>query len=193
MKRSFLVVALLATPCFVLADSLGYDFLQLDYGTGDYTNSSIDCVVWELNGSLSVTDSLQIVGSYQTADFDYIADAIEWHLGLGVNTQISERLDVVASVSYVNLDIDSLIGQCHDCRPGFEDDGFGITVGVRSALTERLELNAGISYVDLADTGDDIGLDGGVMFNFTKSFSVGLFGTWGGVASYQAAARMYFR
>jgi hypothetical protein len=193
MKRSILLVALLATSGFAFADAFRYDFLQLDYGTGDYTNSSIDCVVWELNGSLGITNRLRIVGSYQTADFDYIADAIEWKVGLGVNSPLSERFDVVASVSYVNLDIDPLIGQCHNCRPGFEDDGYGLAVGVRSSITKRFEINAGVSYIDLSDTGDDTGLDGGVMFNWTDSFSVGLFGTWGGVASYQASARLYFK
>lgn len=165
----------------------------MDFGTGDYTNSTIDCKVWELNGSFGFTDNFHIAGSYQTADFDYIADAIEWNLGIGFNTPVSERLDVIAGISYVNLEIEPLPGQCHDCRVGISEDGYGLTVGLRSAISQRFEINAGVSYIDLSKSGGDTGLDGGVLFRLTNRMSIGLHGTWGGVASYQAAARWYFR
>ncbi len=187
MKRSIVLFALLAASGTALADGFSYTYLQLNYGTIDIGNMNIDGDGLGLNGSYSITDSLQIVGGYHTADFDSFAEGTEWSVGLGVRNPLSDTLDVVAAVSYVNVDL-ATVGI------NFEpEDGFGLTVGVRAAFTSMIEINAGVSYVDLSDSGDDIGFGAGVLYNLTDTFSIGLSGSWDDdVSSYQVSGRVYF-
>jgi len=165
MKRSIVLFALLAASGTALADGFGYTYLQLNYGTFDIGNMNIDGDSLGLNGSYSITDSLHFVGGYQTADLDSFTETTGWSVGLGVRNPLSDTpsvgylsdtLDVVAAVSYVNVDI-STVGI------NFEQDGFGLTVGVRAAFMSMIEINAGVSYVDLSDSGDDIRVDAGVL------------------------------
>lgn len=187
MRRSFVLFALLAAPGFALADGFNYTFLQVSYGTIDIDNVNIDGDGLGLDGSFGITENLNIVGGYQTSDFDSLADADEWSVGLGVHTPISETLDVVASVSYIDLEFEAL------GIPVAEDDGFGLTVGLRAAVTDMIEIDAGVSYIDLSNSGDDTGFGGGVLFNLTDRFSLGLSGSWDDdVSVYSASARMYF-
>ncbi len=202
MKRSIVLFALLAASGTALADGFSYTYLQLNYGTIDIGNMNIDGDGLGLNGSyritdsLQIADSLQIVGSYHTADFDSFVEGAEWSVGLGVRNPLSDTpsvgylsdtLDVVAAVSYVNVDL-ATVGI------NFEpEDGFGLTVGVRAAFTSMIEINAGVSYVDLSDSGDDIGFGAGVLYNLTDTFSIGLSGSWDDdVSSYQVSGRVYF-
>lgn len=187
MKRSIVLFALLAASGTALADGFSYTYLQLNYGTIDIGNMNIDGDGLGLNGSYSITDSLHFVGGYHTADFDSFAEGTEWSVGLGVRNPLSDTLDVVAAVSYVNVDL-ATVGI------NFEpEDGFGLTVGVRAAFTSMIEINAGVSYVDLSDSGDDIGFGAGVLYNLTDTFSIGLSGSWDDdVSSYQVSGRVYF-
>ncbi len=195
MKRSIVLFALLAASGTALADGFSYTYLQLNYGTIDIGNMNIDGDGLGLNGSYSITDSLHFVGGYQTADLDSFTETTGWSVGLGVRNPLSDTpsvgylsvtLDVVAAVSYVNVDI-STVGI------NFEQDGFGLTVGVRAAFTSMIEINAGVSYVDLSDSGDDIRVGAGVLYNLTDTFSIGLSGSWNDdVSSYRVSGRVYF-
>ena len=196
MKRQILFpVFLMASNC-AIADGFNYNFLQVNYGTVDFALSSIDCDGFGLNGSFGVTENLDIVASYHTADyFEYVTDATEWRVGLGGHSSLSDHVDIVARVEYVNTDIDHLIGQA---PPGsvdnFADSGFGLTVGARAKILSRFEVNGGVSYVDLSDQGNEFGFGAGMLFNWTKSISVGAFASWADDEfSYTASARWYFK
>lgn len=187
MKRSFVLFALLTMSGLAYADGFNYTFVQASYGTVDIDNVSVDGDGLGLSGSFGLTDSLNIVAGYETADFDSLADADEWSLGLGVHSPITEMMDVTASVSYIDVEFDAL------GIPVAEDDGFGLDIGLRANLTPLIEVNAGISYVDLSDSGDDTGFNGGVLFNFTDMFSLGLSGEWDDdVSVYSLSGRVYF-
>ena len=189
MKHSIVVFSLMAMSGLAFADENGfsYSYLQASYGTVDLDNTSIDGDGLGLNGSFGITDNLNIVGGYQTADFDSLVEADEWSVGLGVHAPITEKMDVTAAVSYIDVEIDAL------GIPVAEDDGFGLTVGLRANITSLIEVNAGVSYVDLSDSGDDTGFGGGVLFNLTNSFALGLDGSWDDdVSVYSVSARWYF-
>jgi hypothetical protein len=194
MKHPIILVALLTTPAFAVAEDFNYSLLQINYGTVDFARSEIDCDGFGLNGSWGMTDRLHVTGGYMTADFfEYIADATEWTLGLGYNVPVSDRVDIVASASYINVDIEALPGQCTDCRIGFQDDGYGLSVGTRVAVFNKFEINADVSFVDLKYKGDEMAFGAGAMYNWTNRFSVGLAGHWtSAVASYQVSGRLYF-
>ncbi len=187
MKRSIVVFSLMAMSGLAFADGFSYTYVQASYGTVDIDNVSVDGDGLGLNGSFGITDNLNIVGGWRTADFDSIADADEWSLGLGVHTPVTELMDVTASVSYVDVEFDVL------GLPVAEDDGFELKVGLRANVTSLIEVNAGVSYIDLSNAGDDTGFEGGVLFNFTDMFSLGLSGEWDDdVSTYSLSGRVYF-
>ena len=177
----------MAMSGLAFADGFSYTYVQASYGTIDIDNVSVDGDGLGLNGSFGITDNLNIVGGYQTADFDSLADADEWTIGLGVHTPVTEMMDVTASVSYVDVEFDAL------GVPVAEDDGFALSVGLRANVTSLIEINAGVSYVDLSNGGDDTGFGGGVLFNFTDMFALGLAGSWADdVSIYSISGRLYF-
>ena len=187
MKRSLVVFSLMAMSGLAFADGFSYTYAQASYGTVDIDTVAVDGDGLGLNGSFGITDNLNIVGGWQTADFDSIADADEWSLGLGVHTPVTELMDVTASVSYVDVEFDVL------GFPVAEDDGFELKVGLRANVTSLIEVNAGVSYIDLSNAGDDTGFEGGVLFNFTDMFSLGLSGEWDDdVSTYSLSGRVYF-
>lgn len=187
MRRSIVVFSLLLMSSWAFADDFNYTYLQLSYGTVDLDNVSIDGNGLGLDGSFGLTENLNIVGGYQTADFDSLADADQWSIGLGVHAPITEMFDIVAAVSYVDVSVGA------PGVPSVGDNGFGITAGGRFSLTSLVEINAGLSYVDLSDSGNNTGFEGGVLFNLTDNFSLGLSGSWDDDTSvYSASARLYF-
>ncbi len=183
MKRSIVVFSLMAMSGLAFADGFSYTYVQASYGTVDIDNVSVDGDGLALTGSFGITDSLNIVGGWQTADFDAAGDADILRLGLGVHTPITEVMDVTASVSY--LDVEGL--------GGADDDGFELKVGFRAHVTSMIEVNAGVTYVDLSNGGDDTGFESGALYNFTDTFSIGLSGEWiDDVSTYSLSGRMYF-
>ena len=185
--RSIVAFSLMAMSGLAIADGFSYTYVQASYGTVDFDNVSVDGDGLGLSGSFGITDNLNIVGGYQTADFDSLADADEWSIGLGVHAPMTDMMDITGSVSYVDLELDAL------GVPVAEDDGFGLNVGVRAKVTSLIEINAGVSYVDLSNSGDETGFDAGVLFNFTDMFSLGLSGDWADdVSVYSLSGRVYF-
>ena len=187
MKHSLVVLSLMAMSGLACADGFNYTYAQANYGTVDIDNITVDGDGLGLNGSFGVTDDLNIVGSWQTVDFDSIADATEWSVGLGVHQSLTDLMDITAAVSFVNVEFDAL------GVPVADDDGFALEVGLRANVTSMVEVNASVTWIDLSTSGNDTGFNGGVLYNFTDTFSVGLSGDWvDDTATYSLSGRMYF-
>jgi len=184
MKHSLVVFALMAMSGMAFAEGFSYSYVQATYGTVDVDSGvfSEDGDGLGLKGSFGITDNLHIVGSYQKVDLDLTGDVDFLTAGLGVNAPVTEMIDVVGSVSFVDLE-----------APGFSDDGFELAAGVRVSVTSLVEIDAGITYQDLDLGGDDTGFGGGVLFNVTDSIALGLAASWlDDVSQYSATARWYF-
>jgi hypothetical protein len=64
---------------------------------------------------------------------------------------------------------------------------------VRSNVTDLIELYAEIAYVDLGSGADSTAFGGGIFFNLTEDFALGLgASTDDDVTSFGATARYYF-
>ena len=185
MKHSLVVFSLMAMSGLACADGFNYTYAQVNYGTVDIDNNPVDGDGLGLNGSFGVTDDLNIVGSWQTADFGGNAEANEWSIGLGVHQSLTDLMDITAAVSYVEIDAQGV--------PIADDDGFALDVGIRANVTSMIEVNAGVTWIDLSTSGNDTGFNGSVLYNFTDTFSVGLSGDWvDDKATYSISGRVYF-
>ena len=188
MKRLLTAFAalLLATPA--LAQDLSYNFVQLGYQSIELDAGpfDVDGDGFVLSGSFEIADQFHVFGGYGTADFDFDVDLTELSLGLGFNTPIADNTDLVASIAYVEADVDT---------NGFgsaDENGYGASVGLRSMIAPNFELAGSINYVDLGDS-DDTSFDaaGWYYFNDNVAGGVGL-GFGDDVTSYGIAVRVFF-
>ena len=114
-------------------------------------------------------------------------DIDQWNIGLGYNTSLSDKIDLVVGLSYeyIELSAANLIS--------VDDNGIGVSVGLRMAATEKLEVDAGISYVDFSDGGDNTAFGGGVLYSFTETFALGASVSFDDdTTGYNVGGRFYF-
>ena len=91
MKHSLVVFSLMAMSGLACADGFNYTYAQVNYGTVDIDNNPVDGDGLGLNGYFGVTDDLNIVGSWQTADFG------------GIRANVTSMIEVNAGVTWIDL------------------------------------------------------------------------------------------
>ena len=183
-----LLTVFLAAPA--MADSPSYNFIQAGYQSVEIDLGSgfdVDGDGYGLGGSFEIGDHMFGFASYGKMDFDFDVELTQLQAGLGYRTGLSDNTDFFATASYIDAEIDV---------PGFgsaDDSGYGVGIGIRSNVTDLVELFAEIAYVDLGDGADGTEFGGGIWFNLTDSFALGLgASTDDDVTSYGASARFYF-
>lgn len=189
MWRSMMVLALIPLSGAALAEDFDYSFVQGSYGQVDFDGLG-DGDGLGIAGSMAVSDRFHVFGGYETGEIDidvggfsFDADFDGFEAGLGFNTPVSDTVDLVATLSYLSLDIE-----------GVDEDGYGLGVGLRAMASPTVELNGGINYADLggSDSGDT-SFGAGFLYHFTDTFAVGLGGDWGDdVSSYALNGRFSF-
>lgn len=169
------------------ASGLKYTFVEIGYGQTSIDNPDIDGDGFGIGGSYALTDQFHLFAGYSTADLDFDIDATEFDVGFGFNTPLSDTIDVVASLSYVYVELDA---------PGVgsaDDNGLGGGLGLRALVNPQIELFGGFQYIDLSDSGSDTSLGAGARYNINEQFAVGLAGSWSDDASsYTLTGRMHF-
>lgn len=147
-RKVFAVLAL-ALPLTAQAE---FDYTYIEGGylrlEPDRINDSGDGV--GIRGSAAISDNIFILGEYNSAEFDigpFDADVDEWAVGLGLHAPLSDRVDVVGSASWVNVDVENF----------FDDDGFRLDVGLRGDVAPSFELDGGIRYTDVGDDDETTG------------------------------------
>lgn len=187
MLRSTLLVILFAFSATAFADDFNYNFVQIGYGEAEIDNTGgIDGDGPSIFGSVAVSDRFHVFGEYQTADFGQGVDLSQLEAGLGYNVPVSEKVDIVARLSYINMEVDSPQGSV-------DESGYAIGAGIRGMVSERVELNGGLDFVDLDESDSETRAKAGILFNVTDSISIGANGTWwDDVTVYQLTARFDF-
>jgi len=190
MLRSILLVILFAFSATVYADGFNYNHVTASYGQIDYDDFDADGDVLGLEGSFSVSDSFHVFASYNVGEIEDSTSSVDldtWNVGLGYNTPVSDKIDLVARLSYEYIELSA---------PGLisvDDNGIGASVGLRMAATDKLEVDAGISYVDYSDGGDNTAFGGGVLYSFTDTFALGASVSFDDDATgYNVGGRFYF-
>jgi len=186
MLRLSLISLILAFSASANAEGFDYDFLTLGYGNVDFDGLA-DGDGFTLGGSYAITDSYYAFADYQAASLDFDVDATTWAAGFGYHRGMSDKVDLVAELSYEYIEFDLPLA------PSVDDSGLGLSVGFRFAQSDKLELNASINYVDFGDGGDDTGFKLGGLYDVNDKYSVGLSGEWSDIRSmYTLTGRMYF-
>jgi len=141
-----LVVGLLMTTS-AFARDLSYTFVRLDYINTeiDVGPVDVDGDGFELQGSVAVAERFHIFGGYQNIDFDFDVDGTQIEFGGGYRHGFSPKTDFVATLSYVDVELDSPAGSA-------DEDGIGLTAGVRHLFSDKFELGGRVNYVDLDDS-----------------------------------------
>ncbi len=188
MTRSLFVMLLvgLAATAEAQNSDFDYSYIELSYSDADYDtlNSSGDGL--GINASVAISDYMHVFGGYAGVDVDNNADATGWSAGLGLNTDLSDLMDVVVRLSYQSTSLDV---------PGLgsvEDDGLGLGAGVRVGANEWIEVFGGLTYLDL-DSGNETVFDAGFLLNFGDDFAIGVSGAWDDdVDVWSLNGRLYF-
>ena len=187
MKRFVSLLLLLGLGGVASADGFNYTYGEIGYGIVEIDDVDVDGDGFGIAGSFAIADEFHIFGGYSTASLDFDIDYNQFEVGFGYNKPISDAVDVVATLSYVNVEVDV---------PGFgseDDNGFGIGVGLRGMVAPQVELHGGLEYIDLSDSGSDTGFGAGVRYNFNDQFTMGLSGSWtDDVSQYLLTGRLYF-
>ena len=188
MLRSSLLLGLFAFSAAANADDFSYNYVQIGYGEAEIDagiGGDIDGDGPGIFGSLSLTESFHVFGEYQTADFGSGVDLNQLEAGLGYNVGLSESVDFVARLGYVNMEVDSPSGSA-------DENGYSVGVGLRGQLAEKWEVNGALDYVDL-DSDSETRAKAGFLYNFTDAIAFGASGTWwDDVTVYQLNARFNF-
>lgn len=188
MLRSVLACALLVLPIAASAqqqDDFSYTWLQISYldadddlfGEGDGLG---------LSASFELTPNFHLFGGYSGLDIASNTDATGWKAGIGLNTPLSDLMDVVVRLSYQTTDRTLPSGI------GVDDDGLGFGAGVRVGANEWIEIYGGLTYLDL-DSGNETTFDGGFLLNIGDAFAVGVGGSWDDEKTvWRIDGRLYF-
>jgi hypothetical protein len=188
MLRTIGFISLLTLAAPAMADGPNYNYIEGSYQrvTLDDGFIDVDGDGFGIGGSVGIGDNWQLIGGYNSTDFDFGVDLDQLLIGGGFHTALTPNTDFVANLAYIRLDA-SAFGQ------SFDDDGYAASVGVRSMVSDKFELAGFVQYADLSDSGNDTSVRGEAWYNFTQSFAVGLnVGTAEDVLTYGIGARVYF-
>lgn len=190
MRRFIACLALLPLSGAALAE-LDYSFVE-----GSYSQIDIDGLGdgdgFGFAGSYAMTESLNLFGSFESGEIDVDlgapfgsvgVDIDRIKAGVGFHTPLSERVDLVASAAYLNVDLSVI-----------DDSGYEVGVGLRGMATPAIELLGGVSYADAGDIIDgETSFSAGFLYHFSDAFAVGVGGTFGDdMSSYALTGRLSF-
>ena len=189
MYRFLAVLLAICLAAPAMADSPSYNFIQAGYQSIEIdlgAGFDVDGDGYGLGVSFEIGDKMFGFASYVTSDFDFGVDVNQQQAGLGYHVGLTDNTDFFASLAYVDVEVEA---------SGFgsaDDSGYGATIGVRSNVSDLIELFGQIAYVDLGDGGDSTAIGGGIWFNLTDNFALGLGAAFDDdVTSYGASARFY--
>jgi len=190
-KKLLLGIALtyFLSPAF--ASDLSYNFVEIGYVDAELDDGvpgfSFDGDGFGIGGSFEVGENWFVAANYSTLGFDFGIDLDQFSVGGGYYFGMSERTDLVATLSYLSAEI-SASGFGSD-----NADGYGVSIGVRSMLTDNVELNGSIGYSDLGDGADGTAFSAGALYSFTDNFALGFdIGIDEDVTLYGLGGRFYF-
>lgn len=183
------IPALLLQATLAGAQDLSYDYIEARYvdtsidgnGGGD-----IDGDGFKFGGSAKIAENFHLFGNFQSLDYDFDIDFSALEFGAGYMLPVAAGTDLVARVSYINGEVDTVFGDA-------DDSGYGLSVGFRHVFLPQLQGGAFIKHINLDESGSDTGLELEGEYFFNKQFSGGVsFEFADDATTWGIGARLYF-
>ncbi len=173
MKTYLWAVVALAGMASAHASDLSYSYAEGGFGRMEIDGIDPDGEGFFIGGSMGFGTNWLAYVEYGSADFEeggVEATIDELQLGFGGHFPMSERVDFVGKLAYldqsIEVDVPGL-GSVSD-----DENGFMLSAGVRGRALEKLDLMAALEYVDVGEE-DDTGLALRGVYDFTDMFSLG--------------------
>lgn len=168
MKTLVLIAGLLASSFAVAQSSqqpysasLNYNYLELRFVDVD-TNSGDGL---RFGGSYDFGNNWLIVGGVTSVEFNNNVDATWFEMGPGYVWHYNNDFDFVASLRYVNVDIDNPVFDA-------DDDGVAFSAGTRGFIMPQFEIRGSVNHTTVGDS--DTYLEFAGDYHFNSQFAAGL-------------------
>jgi hypothetical protein len=166
------VAATLAGVASAQAGDLSYSYAEGGFGVVDFDAISEEGDGFFLGGSLGFGTNWLGFVEYGMSSFDAAgaeADVDELQLGFGSHFPLSDGLDFVGRLAYVDqsVEVSTPFGSA-----SADENGYMLSAGLRGMAVDRLDLMGAIEYVDVGES-DDTGLALRGLYQFTDMFSLG--------------------
>lgn len=189
-NRSIVSIGMLAliaaATSFTYASEMNYTYVAVAYLDSELDDSDIDLDFdgFGIAGSFAIGDTFFVTAAYVDQDGDgfdsflgdFDAEVEQFSVGLGAHTAVTDSIDFVVTVSYVDAEVGLDVAGF-----SFSDDadGFGVSIGLRGKATDAIELEGSVQYVDLGDSSDDTSISLGGRYYFSDNFAAGVGASFG--------------
>ncbi|TCZ82413.1 outer membrane beta-barrel protein [Lysobacter sp. N42] len=154
-KTLALALALAAAPFAAPAAELSYTFVEGGYNKlhADVADESAEADGAYLKGSFDISGGLNAIASIKRAGDSYRVDGFHYEdrvtqseIGLGYHQSLSDRVDFVAELAWVRIDLDSK----EDGVTWLDEEGTGGrgAIGLRGQFNDRFEGEIKANYYD---------------------------------------------
>ncbi|HIO91849.1 MAG TPA: hypothetical protein EYG68_03285 [Leucothrix mucor] len=156
------------------AQATDFSYNYVEGGYSKYNIEEVDSA-FGVAGSYGVTENINVIGSYSKANFDTDNSSVDaslnqFSLGVGYHTEIAPQTDILADVSFVNMEVEASKG---GISISGSESGYGLGLGVRHQVTDSIEGNARVSYTSIDDE-SDTALSVGGRYNINEAMSAGV-------------------
>ncbi len=150
-------------------------FVDVDIAGGDG---------FSIGGSYRTSGNWFILGTLTDVDFNNDVEAFTIELGGGYIWPYRPDWDLLATVQYINTDVDGPGGSV-------DDNGLSLAGGVRGRLAPQFEVRGSVNHVTIGDDDTFIELAGD--YYFSREFAAGLsFDIGGDVDTFSVGVRWFF-
>ncbi|HEY5665518.1 MAG TPA: hypothetical protein VIV64_02275 [Gammaproteobacteria bacterium] len=165
MKRYCVLLAAIA-PAAAFAQT---DFgpLRYDYVAANLAVPELDEIGIEVDGSTAVTENLVVFGRYRDFEPDAGVEQQSMQIGVGYFWKIQPSLDLMASLSYADNDID------RRGLPLEKEEGLILGGHVRGWMTGRVELAGSVLLDNSKGSDTDTVVEFGLQYFRQANWSVG--------------------
>lgn len=150
----------------VQADELSYSYVEVEYvASGDFLGGDLDGFI--ISGSAEIGETFFVLGSYNDGEIESALDLEVLRLGFGLHGSISESLDWVGSLEYVDFDLSGLSRLGLGISDSYDESGYILDLGIRGIVDESVEYSVAIIQSDVG--GSETGFRVGGRYHFGDS------------------------
>lgn len=170
MKSGVLTVLALGVATTAPAADFSYSWVDAGWAQSDLDDVNETGDGFFVRGSVGFGTNWFASAGYRQVSFDvggFDADFDLIDVGFGGHLPLTDKIDGVARISYIDVSADGPFGSSAD------DNGYGLSAGIRALVAPQFELEASLEYTDLDDSGDSTAGRLGARFHFTPAWAVG--------------------